>query len=340
MASLLGKAPGRLEVVGARKRLASVSTSAYICSKGGLSMIPEQGDVIDEIITKIRAGRITRRTFLERAIAVGLTSTAAVSLLEACGGTSNSSTGSGQTVNINYLEKDTNGVYAGLVADFNAKNTGVHVTYNANAPATTDQLLTLLTTMLRARSNAIDVLPMDIIWPPEFGANGWTVPLDNMWPKSDQANYLPGPLAGCTYNGKVWAAPYRTDAGLIYYRTDIIKTPPNSWDDLVSMAKASAPSKARYGYVWQGAQYEGLTCDFIEVLHGYGGDVLDPNDPTKVIINSPEALQALTQMVSWVGTVSPTAITTYMEETSRSVWQNGDAIFMRNWPYAYALGND
>ncbi len=138
----------------------------------------------------------------------------------------------------------------------------------------------------------------------------------------------------------MWAAPFRTDAGLIYYRTDIISTPPNSWDDLVSMAKASAPSKARYGYVWQGAQYEGLTCDFIEVLHGYGGDVLDPNDPTKVIINSPEALQALTQMVSWVGTVSPTAITTYMEETSRSVWQNGDAIFMRNWPYAYALGND
>ena len=78
-------------------------------------MYLEQGEVIDEIITKIRNGRITRRTFLERAVAVGLTSTAAVSLLEACGGTSNSSTGNGQTVNINYIERDTNGVYAGLV---------------------------------------------------------------------------------------------------------------------------------------------------------------------------------------------------------------------------------
>src|SRR6266516_1987948 len=121
--------PCRVEVAGARKRLAHVSTSAYIYYKGGLSMFLEQGEVIDEIITKIRNGRITRRTFLERAIAVGLTSTAAVSLLAACGCTSNSSTGSGQTVNINYLEKDTNVVYAGLVADFNAKNTGVHVTY-------------------------------------------------------------------------------------------------------------------------------------------------------------------------------------------------------------------
>ena len=141
-------------------------------------MFLEQGEVNDEIITKIRNGRITRRTFLERAVAVGLTSTAAVSLLEACGGTSNSAAGSGQTVNINYIEKDTNGVFAGLVNTFNTQNNGVHVTYNANAPDDTGQLLTILTTMLRARSTAYDVFPMDIIWPPEFGANGWTVPLD------------------------------------------------------------------------------------------------------------------------------------------------------------------
>ncbi len=293
-------------------------------------MYLEQGEVIDEIITKIRNGRITRRTFLERAIAVGLTSTAAVSLLEACGGTSNSSTGSGQTVNINYLEKDTNGVYAGLVADFNAKNTGVHVTYNPNAPATTDQLLTLLTTMLRARSNAIA----------EFGANGWTVPLDDKWPASDRANYLPGPLAGCTYNGKIWAAPYRTDAGLIYYRTDIIKTAPTTWAEMTSMAKANAPSKAKYGYLWQGAQYEGLVCDFTEVLYGYGGSVLDPNNPKSVTVSSPEGVAALTLMTSWVGGISPSSITTYKEPETLASWQNGDAVFARNWPYQFALSND
>jgi len=303
-------------------------------------MILDQGEVIDEIITKIRAGRISRRTFLERAIAVGVSSTAAVSLLEACGGTSNSSTGSGQTVNINYIEKDTNGVYAGLVKDFNAQNNGVHVTYNSNAPNDTGQLLTILTTMLRARGSSIDVFPMDIIWPAEFGANGWTVPLDSKWPASDQANYLPGPLKGCTYNGKLWAAPVRTDAGLIYYRTDIIKTPPTTWDELTTMAKAAAPSKAKFGYLWQGAQYEGLVCDFTEVLYGYGGSVLDPNDPKKVTVNSPEAATALTLMTSWVGTISPRAVTTYKEEDSRSGWQDGDSAFMRNWPYAYSLGND
>jgi ABC-type glycerol-3-phosphate transport system substrate-binding protein len=98
-------------------------------------MILEQGEVINETITKMRAGRITRRTFLERVMAVGLTSSAAVSLLEACGGTSNSTGGNGQTANITFLYKDTNGVYAGLVNQFNAQNNGVHVTYNSNAPA-------------------------------------------------------------------------------------------------------------------------------------------------------------------------------------------------------------
>src|SRR6266699_1662606 len=264
-------------------------------------MYLEQGEVIDEIITKIRNVRIKRRTFLER---------------------------------------DTNGVYASLVTDFNAQNNGVHVNYNSNAPADTGQLLTILTTMLRARSSAYDVFPMDIIWPPEFGANGWTVPLDDKWPASDRANYLPGPLKGCTYNGKLWAAPYFTDVGVIYYRTDIIKTPPNTWDDLVSMAKATSPSKTKFGYLWQGAQYEGLVCNFVEVLYGYGGNVLDPNNPKSVTVNSPQGTQALTEMVSWVGTISPTAVTTYKEEDCRSSWQDGDAAFMRNWPYAFSLGND
>jgi len=104
------------------------------------------------------------------------------------------------------------------------------------------------------------------------------------------------------------------------------------------MAKSNA-SKTKYGYVWQGSQYEGLVCNFVEVVAGFGGSVLDPTNAKKVTVNSPEGVQALTEMVSWVGTISPTAITTFTEEPSRQAFQNGDAIFMRNWPYAYSLGN-
>lgn len=300
-------------------------------------MIPEQREALDEIIVKIRAGRMTRRTFLERAIALGLTSTVAGSLLEACGG-SGSSTG-GTTVNLVWQsEQEPTGTYQQIANDFNNSQKDVHITW-LQGPSSTTDFLQKLTTMLRAHSHSTDVMSIDVVYPAEFGANGWTAPVDSYWPTSERSNYLQGPIQACTYNGHLWAAPMRTDVGLIYYRTDIISNPPNTWEDMTSMAKANA-SKAKYGYVWQGAQYEGLVCDFIEVLHGYGGNVLDPNNPSTVTVNSAEGVQALTEMVSWVGTISPTAVTTYMEDSSRNVFQQGNAIFMRNWPYAYALGND
>ena len=302
-------------------------------------MNPEQRDVLDEIIVKIRAGRMTRRTFLERAIAVGLTTTAAGSLLEACGGTSSSSGGSGQATNIVWqTENDNSGTYPALVDNYNKTNKdNVHVIWH-NGPSGTGDILTIYDNTLRARSSSIDVMSIDVVYPAEFASNGWTVDLTSRWSASDRANYLQGPIKSCTYNGMVVAAPLRTDLGVLYYRTDIISTPPTTFDDLTNLAKSNA-SKARYGYVWQGSQYEGLVCDFVEVLGGYGGTVLDPTNSKSVTVNSPQGVQALTEMVSWVGTISPISITTFTEEPARQAFQDGDAIFMRNWPYAYSLGN-
>ena len=302
-------------------------------------MNPEQRDVLDEIIVKIRAGRITRRTFLERAVAIGLSSTVAGSLLEACGGTSSSSGGSGQATNIVWqTENDNSGTYPALVDNYNKTNKdNVHVIWH-NGPSGTGDILTIYDNTLRARSSSIDVMSIDVVYPAEFASNGWTVDLTSRWSASDRANYLQGPIKSCTYNGMVVAAPLRTDLGVLYYRTDIISTPPTTFDDLTNLAKSNA-SKARYGYVWQGSQYEGLVCDFVEVLGGYGGTVLDPTNSKSVTVNSPQGVQALTEMVSWVGTISPIAITTFTEEPARQAFQNGDAIFMRNWPYAYSLGN-
>jgi trehalose/maltose transport system substrate-binding protein len=300
-------------------------------------MVPEQRDALDEIIVKIRAGRMTRRTFLERAVAIGLSTAAAGSLLEACGG-SGSSGGGGVTNIVWQSENDTSGTYPAIVDAYNKSNKdNVHVTWH-NGPSGTGDILTIYDNTLRARSGSIDVMSIDVVYPAEFASNGWTVPLDSRWPASDRANYLPGPIKSCTYNGQVVAAPMRTDLGVLYYRTDIVSTAPNTFDELVAAAKSNA-SKAKYGFVWQGSQYEGLVCDFSEVLHGYGGDVLDPNNSKKVIVNSPEGVAALTEMVSWVGTISPVSITTFTEEPCRQAFQNGDAIFMRNWPYAYSLGN-
>jgi multiple sugar transport system substrate-binding protein len=302
-------------------------------------MFSEQRSEMDEIIKKMRNGRMNRRSFLERAGAIGLTSGAALSLLEACGST----TGNGSTVNLVWLsEQDATGTYVALVNEFNqtiGKQKGIHVT--SQQVVNTDDLLTRYTNMLRARNASVDIMSVDIVYPAQFAASQWTVPItETQWSSVERANYLPGPIQGCTYQGKLWAAPLRTDLGLLYYRKDLVPTLPTTWDSLVSIAKSVSPKSVKYGYVWQGAQYEGLVCDFVEVLYGYNGSILDSNDPTKVTVNSPEANQALSQMVSWVGTISPPAVTTYQEEPSRIVWQDGNSAFMRNWLYAYALGND
>ncbi len=300
---------------------------------------PEQREVLDEIIVKIRSGRMKRRTFLERAVAVGLSSTAAMSLLEACGGSSGGGSSSGPTTVIWQTENDTSNSYPAIVDGYNKTNKdNVHVIWH-NGPSDTSTLITLYDNTLRARSASFDVFNIDVVWPAQFSTQGWTLDLSSKWPASDRANYLPGPIKSCTYNGAVVAAPMRTDLGVLYYRKDIVSTPPTTFDELTSVAKSSL-SKTKIGYAWQGIQGEALVCDFVEVLAGYGGSVLDPTNAKSVTVNSPEAVAALTEMVNWVGTVSPIAITTYAEENCRQAFQNGDAALMRNWPYAYSLGND
>jgi multiple sugar transport system substrate-binding protein len=300
-----------------------------------ISEHPEARETLDEIIRKIRSGRLTRRSFLERAIAVGLSSTAAVSLLEACGSGSGSS---GPTTVVWQTENDTSGAYPAIVSNYNKTNKdNVHVIWH-NGPSDTSSLITLYDNTLRARSATFDVFSIDVVWPAQFSTNGWTLDLTSRWPASARANYLPGPIKSCTYNGAIVAAPMRTDLGVLYYRTDIISTPPSTFAELTSMAK-SALSKTKIGYAWQGIQGEAMVCDFVEVLSGYGGSVLSPTNSKIVTVNSPEGVAAVTEMTNWVGTVSPVAITTYAENDCLLAFEDGDAAFMRNWPYAYSLSN-
>jgi multiple sugar transport system substrate-binding protein len=304
-------------------------------------MRPEQRTTFDEILARMRTGRIKRRAFLEDALALGLTCSAAQSLLAACGGSSNSSGGNGAAINVVWQgEHDTTSVYQKLVNTFNQTNKdGIHITF-INGPTDTGQLHSIFLDMLRSQSNNIDIISMDIIWPAEFALNQWTVPIDDKWPLAERAAYLQGPIQGCTFGDKLWAAPVRTDAGLLYYRTDLVSVPPQTWSELTHIAsQLQSQGAVKYGYIWQGAQYEGLVCDFLEVLYGYGGAVLDPGDPRKVVIDSPEARDALTTLAQWINTISPQTVTSYKEDDSRTTWEQGEAAFMRNWPYFYALAN-
>src|SRR3712207_5288531 len=150
--------------------------------------------------------------------------------------------------------------------------------------------------------------------------------------KSKASDLIPATVKTVQYDGKYWGMPNETNAPLLYYRTDQVKSAPKTWQDVYAQAKSND------GIVYQGAPYEGLTCDFLDIATAAGGSVLSP-DGKKATIDSPQNLKALQFMVDGVKQgLAARGVTTYMEEESRRYWESGRATFMRNWPYAYALG--
>ncbi|HCI29496.1 MAG TPA: ABC transporter substrate-binding protein [Fervidobacterium sp.] len=202
----------------------------------------------------------------------------------------------------------------------------------------------LYVTYLAAGEKEPTVFMLDVIWPAEFAPFLEDLTADRSYFELDK--FIPGTVKSGTVNGKIVAIPWFTDAGILYYRKDLLdkygfKNPPKTWDELVKIAQTiTAKEKNMYGFVWQGARYEGLVCDFMEFLISYGGDVID--DTGKVVINSKASVDALQFMVDLIYKykVSPQAVTTYMEEEARISFLNGQAVFMRNWPYAWSTLND
>ena len=175
--------------------------------------------------------------------------------------------------------------------------------------------------------------------------------LARVYYKEDEIEaYFPRIIENNTVGGKLVSIPLYTDAGILYYRTDLLekygyKEPPKTWEELAAMAKKiqdgeRAAGKPDFqGFVFEGKASESVNCNALEWIYSYGGgSVIEPNK--KVTINNPNAIKALDTAHSWVGTISPEGVSTYGEEEARNVWQAGNAAFMRNWPYAYGLGAD
>jgi multiple sugar transport system substrate-binding protein len=129
--------------------------------------------------------------------------------------------------------------------------------------------------------------------------------------------------------------PAFTDAGVLFYRTDLVSSPPQTFEELVRDARREQ-TRDRWGFLWQGKQYEGLVTVFLEVLRGYGGEWIDAAT-REVRIQSSQAVRAIEFLKGTIGEISPEAVTTYAEEDTRTIFQNGRAVFMRNWPYVWTL---
>lgn len=198
---------------------------------------------------------------------------------------------------------------------------------------------------LAAGNTDIDVYQTDVIWAPQLA--------DQFLDLSEAAadvvgNHFPSIIESQTVDGKLVALPAFTDAPALYYRTDLLekhgKSVPTTWTELEATAKEIMDAERAggnadiWGFVFQGNAYEGLTCDALEWVMSNGGGQIVEADGT-ISINNENAAAAIDRAAGWVGTIAPDGVLAYMEEESRGVWQLGNAVFMRNWPYAYALGN-
>jgi multiple sugar transport system substrate-binding protein len=226
--------------------------------------------------------------------------------------------------------KDTSGNAHYMIEQFNKKYGPDLKAKLVEFPASADEQRNQFIQRQQAKSGDCDVFSSDVIWTAEFASQKWLYDL-TPYMQDKKADYIPAPIETATYDGKIWGAPESSDAAFIYYRTDKIKTEPTTWQQVYSEAQKQG------GIVYQGAAYEGLTCDFLELLFAAGGTVLS-EDGTKATIDSPESVKALQFMVDGIKNgAAPKAVTTYMEPESLTAFQTGKYAFMRNWPYAYAL---
>lgn len=201
----------------------------------------------------------------------------------------------------------------------------------------------------------LDIVYMDVIWLPEFAENGWLKDLSADFPSQEtlvEEGFLQNEVYSGFYNGKLYRTPFRTDAGVLYYRRDLLErinqSPPETFTELIKIVKtlqAQGIVGEGNGYLWQGRKDEAISAMFLEVLHGHGGfwintDQIDDDPEQAVGLDREEAIEALNFLRQTLAeNISSDAVLTYREEDTRQIFRNGDVVFMRNWPAAWAAVN-
>jgi trehalose/maltose transport system substrate-binding protein len=222
------------------------------------------------------------------------------------------------------------------------RETGVRVSL-LPSPESARQKLVLWRELLGTGASGPDVYGLDVIWPGML--DDYFVDLKPYF-ATELSLQFPALAASYTVDNKLVAVAYRLDIGLLYYRTDLLRQygynePPRTWDELERMAariqagERSNGKKQFWGFVWQGAADEGLTCDALEWQAAEGGGRIIEED-REISVNNPQAIKAWQRAAHWVGSISPPSVVGYREWDSLNVWVAGDAAFMRNWPSAYA----
>ena len=223
-----------------------------------------------------------------------------------------------------------------LVKQFNQEHRGEINLQVVRGPLETEAMSDLAISSLLLGNAPFDGLLMDVTWLPKYAAAGWMEPLEDFFNEKDVDALAIGAREGNSYDGHLYRWPLTADMGLLYYRTDLMEQPPATPEELVLVSQSlQKDRKVDWGYVWQGRQYEGLSCVYLEMIDGFGGDWLQPNN-NHIGLDLDPGVQAAAWLQELIDQgVSPNAVTNYAEPEALQSFKVGDAAFMRNWPYAW-----
>jgi multiple sugar transport system substrate-binding protein len=278
-----------------------------------------------------------------RIAVIGVAAATVAGLATACSSSSNSSSsggsgssGGGGTGPITYVQgKDNNGVVPGLVSRWNALHPNEKVTVKQQSDSADDQLQDDQQ-HFQAKDPSYDVVSVDVVWTAQFAAKQWLQPLTGQY-AIDTSAMVPPTVKAATYNGTLYAGPASSDGGLLYYRKDLVPTPPATWDQMI--ADCSKKTAGMGCYAGQYANYEGLTVNVAEAINTAGGEIVKADGKTPNV-NTPQAAAGLGFLVNGFkqGYISKDAIG-YKETESLNAFTAGKLLFLRNWPYAYKIAS-
>ncbi|WP_257009758.1 ABC transporter substrate-binding protein [Evansella halocellulosilytica] len=248
------------------------------------------------------------------------------------------------TIHMAVFENDPNGMMANARQKFNEEHSNIDIEFvemSNDASQMHDQTVT----QLSAGAANLDIVNMDVVWTAEFAEAGWLVPLDDKFTEDMQADYVERQVDAVKYNDETWAVPWFNDLHPLWYRTDLLDEygfdVPDTYEEAVEIAQTIQEGEGIQGFTMHWGRSEQLIVSFTEFLHANGGDFFDENG--NVIINSPEAVDALQFMVDMIyeyEVVSPSAIGHTTPDDSRIPFTQGQSVFNPNWGYVYSINQE
>ncbi|MCT1607647.1 ABC transporter substrate-binding protein [Nesterenkonia massiliensis] len=231
-------------------------------------------------------------------------------------------------------EAQTGGLHEGIVELWNEQNPDTPVRIEALPEGAGQREQHSL--VLQAEGDDFDILAVDVVWTGEYAENGWVESLEGVRDEIEAVS-LAGPLESAQWGGELWAAPYNSNGAMLVYRTDLVDTPPTTWDELCEVALQVQDETDIGGLTAQGARYEGLVVNWLEYFWSAGGELYN-EDQTEVAFD----VELATEVLEWMAEANESGcfvpgFNTAQEDDARNEFQQGNAVFQRNWPYVYAL---